>query len=147
MKNKLLLLSLLIASYSVQLGAQEVYENHRSEVYNYIGRMAQKGLLDFEDHIRPLSKTYLAACLDTIALKINKLTVTEKKELAFYQQEFNAVTDKNINLNPSFFAKDKVGRWRSFYTANKNTKLFKVFLFTDALMSFYNMLFLKTQMH
>ena len=35
MKNKLLLLSLLIASYSLQLGAQEVYENHRSEVYNY----------------------------------------------------------------------------------------------------------------
>jgi hypothetical protein len=64
--------------------------------------------LDFEDHIRPLSKTYLAACLDTIALKSNKLTVTEKKELAFYQQEFKAVTDKNIKLNPTFFAKDKV---------------------------------------
>ena len=37
MKNKLILLSLLITGYSLQLGAQEVYENHRSEVYNYIG--------------------------------------------------------------------------------------------------------------
>jgi hypothetical protein len=124
MKNKLILLSLLITSYSLQLGAQEVYENHRSEVYNYIGRMAQKGLLDFEDHIRPLSKTYLAACLDTIALKSKKLTVTEKKELAFYQQEFNAVSPINLSPSPSFFNKDKVGRWRSLYTANKNTKLF-----------------------
>jgi hypothetical protein len=124
MKNKQRFLSILFIGFALQLSAQEVYENHRSEIYNYIGRMAQKGLLDFEDHIRPLSKTYLAACLDTIAIKSNKLTVTEKKELAFYQQEFNAVTEKNISPTPTFFNKDKVGRWRSFYTANKNTKLF-----------------------
>jgi hypothetical protein len=124
MKNKQRFLSILFIGFALQLSAQEVYENHRSEIYNYIGRMAQKGLLDFEDHIRPLSKTYLAACLDTIAIKSNKLTVTEKKELAFYQQEFNAVTEKNISPTPTFFNKDKVGRWRSFFTANKNTKLF-----------------------
>jgi hypothetical protein len=108
MKNKQRFLSILFIGFALQLSAQEVYENHRSEIYNYIGRMAQKGLLDFEDHIRPLSKTYLAACLDTIAIKSNKLTVTEKKELAFYQQEFNAVTEKNISPTPTFFNKDKV---------------------------------------
>ena len=58
MKNKLLIICFLLSSIA-PLYAQEVYENHKSEIYNYIGRMAQKGFVDFEDHIRPLTKTYL----------------------------------------------------------------------------------------
>jgi hypothetical protein len=123
MKNKLLIIGFFLCSI-VPLYAQEVYENHSSEIYNYIGRMAQKGLVDFEDHIRPLTKTYLKNCLDTIALKNSKLTATEKKELAFYLQEFNAAAVQNENAIPTYFAKDKVGRWRSFYFGNKNASLF-----------------------
>ena len=123
MKNKLLLICFLLSSIA-PLYAQEVYENHKSEIYNYIGRMAQKGFVDFEDHIRPLTKTYLKNCLDTIALKSNKLTDIEKKELAFYLQEFNALASINYNAIPTYISKDKVGRWRSFYVATKNASLF-----------------------
>jgi hypothetical protein len=124
MKIKLLIIGFLLNCCLFQLSAQEVYENHRSEVYNYLGRMAQKGLLDFEDHIRPLTKTYLKACLDSIQLKKSQLTTIEKKELSFYLQEFNATMVQNENVIPAYFTKDKVGRWRSFYVATKNAGLF-----------------------
>lgn len=76
--------------------AQPVYERHTYEVYNYLARMAQKGLLVFDDNIRPLSKTYLLAALDSVAVKSDQLSMLEKKELAFYTREFREGERKRI---------------------------------------------------
>jgi hypothetical protein len=76
--------------------AQPIYERHTYEVYNYLARMAQKGLLVFDDNIRPLSKTYLLAALDSVAAKADLLSVMEKKELAFYSREFKEGERKRI---------------------------------------------------
>jgi hypothetical protein len=80
----------------INLAAQPVYERHTHEVYNYLSRMAQKGVLVFDDNIRPLSKTYILSCLDSVALHVATLTAVERKELDFYRKEFNEGERKRI---------------------------------------------------
>ncbi len=102
--------------------AQGVFEDPRSEVYNYLSRMAQKGLLIFDDNIRPLSRGYIESCLDSLQQKFNRLSKTEQQELLFYRQEFNdkrmlAIVSDSAATVPSvkadFFKKDRFGRWRA----------------------------------
>ena len=80
---RLAVLSLCIGILTLpgKLGAQVVWENHSKEVYNYLSRMAQKGLIDFDDNIRPLSRKYIANCLDSLAHKSASLSLVENKEL------------------------------------------------------------------
>lgn len=99
--------------------AQGAFENHRNEVYNFLSRMAQKGMVEFDDNVRPLSRVYLQNCLDSVAARSSALTAVEKKELGFYLREY---TDRNINEGSSpvdFFRKDTAGRWR-FLNINTN---------------------------
>jgi len=46
---------LLIFSFCIcgNLLAQPVFERHTSEVNNYLSRLAQKGLLEWNDNMRP----------------------------------------------------------------------------------------------
>ena len=106
MKRIVLFSILLFAAFST-LTAQDVYENHQSEIYNYLARLAQKGIIRFDDQIRPLSRTYLLNCLDSVSAKTSKLSSLEKSELAFYLQEFNAqrFNKATENGNPVFLKK------------------------------------------
>lgn len=83
-----LLINLFLITCGGSMNAQPVYERHTHEVYNYLMRMAQKGWIEFNDNIRPLSKTYLLDCLDSLQSKAT-LTETERAELLFYRKEFN----------------------------------------------------------
>lgn len=87
---------IVFAFIQVTLLAQPVYERHTYEVYNYLYRLAQKGIVEFNDNIRPLSKTYINAVLDSAAARITGLNETEKKELAFYLREFKEGERKRI---------------------------------------------------
>lgn len=78
------------------LWAQPVYERHTYEVYQYLYRMAQKGVVEFNDNVRPLSKTYINTVLDSVSAKASLLSETEKKELAFYLREFREGERKRI---------------------------------------------------
>src|SRR6478735_5999676 len=78
---------------SVQGDAQTVWEYHGKEVYNYLSRMAQKGLIVFNDNIRPLSRKYIADCLDSLSIRAADLSATEKKELSFYSREYGSEMD------------------------------------------------------
>lgn len=109
------------------LSAQVVYENHRSEIYNYLGRMAQKGLIYFDDHIRPLSRVYIGACLDSLSKQPGQLTAIEKEELAFYLQEFQDqkdTTTSKVTEQLSWFKKDPNGRFRMATAIGKNASLY-----------------------
>ena len=46
--------------FSGRLDAQVVWENHTKEIYNYLSRLAQKGVIGFDDNIRQLSRKYIA---------------------------------------------------------------------------------------
>jgi hypothetical protein len=114
-----------IAGISSPVNGQAVWENHHSEVYNYLYRMAQKGLIIFDDNIRPLSRVYIEQCLDSLQTKTSLLSSVEKKELTFYRQEFSDldVVKMLSNTNASravFFKKDTARRWRAFTASGKD---------------------------
>ncbi len=96
-----------------QLSAQTIFENYRSEVYPFLNRMAQKGLVDFNDIIQPVTRNHISASLLELQNKKSQLTVTEQKELNFYLQEFTSILDTNTKIN--FFKKDINNRWRTIH--------------------------------
>lgn len=118
-----LLTGILILANS-NLHAQAVWENHTKEIYPYLSRMAQKGIIRFDDNIRPLSRKYLAGCLDSLSTHVADLSFTEKKELAFYSREYGnemATVVADTSGKPCFFKVDPYKRWRSFTASGKNS--------------------------
>lgn len=113
---------------------------------NYLYRMAQKGVINFNDNILPLSRSNISIALDSIKQHENLLSVIEKKELYFLQQEFyldnhlnNAPTEK-----PVFAKKDKGNRWRLLGISTTNAQLFIDPLVTAEVSSFGNLYNIKT---
>lgn len=49
--------------FAAQVKAQTVFEPIHSGVYDFLDRMAQKGLIEFHDEIRPVSRVYIAGKL------------------------------------------------------------------------------------
>ena len=101
-----------------KLQAQVVWEDHKKEVYHYLSRMAQKGLINFDDNIRPISRKYIGDCLDSLLHKPTELSALEKKELTFYCREYGY--EMNLGTNNTTkavqsFRTDPYKRWRSFY--------------------------------
>ena len=70
------------------LTAQTVWENPNAGVYSYLSRMAQKGLVVFDDAIQPATREQITIALQTLSSNQNKLSNIERKELLFYQQEY-----------------------------------------------------------
>lgn len=85
--------SVLMAQW---LAAQTVYERHTVEVYNYLSRMAQKGVVTFNDLVLPMSRASISAALDSAEAHASQLSDLEKKELAFYQKEYTEGARKRI---------------------------------------------------
>ena len=119
-KVTLFLLGILI--FNAHLNAQTIFENNRSEVYPFLNRMAQKGLVNFDDIIQPLTRTHINEAL--LALQNNKslLSTIEKKELAFYLEEFTSIQDTITKLD--WIKKDINKRWRSFHLQSMDFNVF-----------------------
>lgn len=81
-------LAILFFSACLQASGQTVWENHNSPIYGYLSRMAQKGHIELNDVILPISRVRILEHLDTIQTK--QLSSIERKELVFYLQEFNS---------------------------------------------------------
>ncbi|MEI8109550.1 MAG: hypothetical protein WCH59_01060 [Chitinophagia bacterium] len=120
----ILVLIFLIISHSQLVTAQVVWESPNKEIYSYLDRMAQKGLLQFNDLIKPLSRQYLGACLDSLSHQLNQLTTIEKKEWAFYMREYGLEVDTLKKTDAKeiigYFQKDPYKRWRPFYANSKD---------------------------
>lgn len=109
-----------------QLEAQVVTEYSQNEVYNYLSRMDQKGLVTFHDLIRPLSRTYIKSCLDSLQVKTNQLTTIERKELDFYLRDFTdglELPNGSGEIRNTYFTKDPFGRFRSIALHSKNFRM------------------------
>ncbi|MDB5230137.1 MAG: hypothetical protein JWN76_942 [Chitinophagaceae bacterium] len=93
--------------FSGHLFSQTVYERHTDEVYQFLSRLSQKGVIELDDLVVPVSKKQLAIYLDTIQVHSGGLSQKEKKELEFYRDEYNengrhrtfSVNKDNFNLN------------------------------------------------
>ncbi|MGA7722308.1 MAG: capsule assembly Wzi family protein [Ignavibacteriaceae bacterium] len=89
------ILILLIASASIAF-AQTVFEPVKSDVYTFLDLIAQKGVIQFNDEIRPVSREYIAKKLLEIKETGGKLTNLEVEELDFYLKDFG-MEISNIN--------------------------------------------------
>ncbi len=102
-------LILFLGTQSLQ--AQVVWENPKFEIYDFLARQAQKGHIDIDDFIQPLSRKEIAKQLTFLADSIQKLSVIEKKELDFYLKEYSEFAA--LDTGQVYFAKkDSSGRLR-----------------------------------
>lgn len=115
-------IAFLFLTLQLNTNAQTVFESHHSEVYPYLYRMAQKGLVNFQDIVRPISRIQISNALDSLSSKLTQLSKIEKEELAFYLQEFRPIQGTAAEKF-SFFKKDPNQRLRLLYINNKNFQL------------------------
>ncbi len=114
---KLLLLLCVLHS---PIFSQIVFEPLHRDVYNFLSRLSQKGIIEYNDLITPLSRKYIAQKLNELSLKTTVLTPLEKKELAFYKKDFRFELDFINDVNfvneakHSYFGKDIANRYRLF---------------------------------
>jgi len=87
-------LFIFLFALTTKVVAQPVYERHTAEVNQYLARMAQKGLIVWEDNIQPLRMDLITAALDSLQARAAKLSSVEKKELSFYQNFYKSVSNK-----------------------------------------------------
>ena len=85
---------ILMALIHFKSEAQVVYEPTYKTVYGYLSRLAQKGVIDLDDIVLPLSRAYISNTLDTLSHQSSTLTPLERKELTFYRKEYTL--ERNI---------------------------------------------------
>lgn len=118
MKNLLIKVFFILTFYSVTF-SQVVYEPLGSDVYSFLSRLSQKGIIELDDQIRPLSRKYIAEKLSLLKQDTNKLTSLEVEELNFYLTDFGRELDllNNTKVDKekiSSISKDFYGRYRLF---------------------------------
>ncbi|MDP1971617.1 MAG: hypothetical protein Q8J87_01505, partial [Sediminibacterium sp.] len=79
-----------------------------------------KGLIQFNDQVRPISRIYIEQCLDSVETKSSQLSSIEKAELSFYKKEYTDAKMNGVEEDNRFFTKDANGRWRAISIQTKN---------------------------
>jgi len=147
--------SLLIISLfflTVHLNGQTVYEPVHSDVYKFLDLMAQKGIIEFHDDIRPISRKYIAEkLLEIKQTGIRKseagkeITNIENEELEFYLKDFGmeitslnkvSINSSPANIKPDNKKLDNIKSDTSYTTIINKDKFDRYRLF-----SFYDTLF------
>jgi len=123
MKIKLMLLWVLISLYPLQ--AQIVYEPLYKDVYPFLERLSFRGIIEFTDLVKPLSKKYISEKLIEAKNKIEMLTELEKDELEFFERDYfleiHGFVEENKNKKYlSYFEGDEAERFR-FFSYGDNT--------------------------
>lgn len=95
--RSLILSALLLGIFTINSQAQVIYEPTNKTVYGYLSRLAQKGIIDLDDIVLPLSRTYISNKLDLLSYQSEILTPLERKELIFYRKEYTI--ERNIEQN------------------------------------------------
>jgi hypothetical protein len=110
-KLKFSILGLAILLSTGTAWAQVVWENPKYEIYDFLGRQAQKGNIDFADFIQPISRQEIFQHLKTLRDSTEDLSVKEKKELSFYLREYSEFTSADTGKT-YFLRKDSLQRLR-----------------------------------
>lgn len=125
---KSLLIFLGIFLFINPIKAQIVYEPMEKDVYFFLERLSQKGIIEIDNLVKPLSKKYIADKLAEAKNKIELLTDLEKDELIFFEKDyffeiqgFDANNTDKKNL--SYFEGDGAERFRFFSYSDKTFKL------------------------
>lgn len=91
MKHKypVLYIVLILLAFSLKSNAQVVFENPNHPVYQFLARQAQKGNINFDDLIQPVSRKEISTLLHYLQDSVTTLSVKEKKEVTFYLNEYS----------------------------------------------------------
>jgi len=116
---KTFLLFVILLSSGNFIQAQVVYEPLYEDVYNFLRRVSQKGIIEFDDLIRPLPRKYISDKLLEADSLSSQLTSLERDELKFFLKDFyherwlSEENDKQTE-HLDYFGFDPADRWRMF---------------------------------
>lgn len=121
-----LLRLLILIFFMVQNSfGQMVFEPEFKSSYNFLSRMAQRGIINLDDVVLPLTRKYIQEKLEETYFNFRNLTPLEKKELSFYLQDY--LLDRIVldsmhqgTQAPVLFKKNKNDRWRAIAFRNKD---------------------------
>ncbi len=117
--QKILFLAVVLFSTTIVLKAQVVYEPLYEDVYNFLRRISQKGIIEFDDLIRPVPRTYISQKLLEADSLSSQLTSLERDELKFflkdyYHERWLGEGNNKETEHMNFFGFDPADRWRMF---------------------------------
>ena len=107
--KKIFFTFLFVLSFIINAISQNVWDNANSEVNPFLYRMAQRGLIEYNDLIKPINRVHVTNSLYILKQKDSVLNNVEKKELSFYLQEYTRPSKEQISV----FKKDQNKRWRA----------------------------------
>lgn len=122
----ILILSWFVLS-GVPLFSQVVYEPLYKDVYGFLTRLSTKGIIDYNDEIRPLSRKYIAEKLLEANENPGMITSIEKADLEFYKKDFYheilMIKNEQFSKHVNYVSYDPSGRLRLFSYGDKNFKM------------------------
>ena len=98
MFNKKILIIFLFLFAILRINAQQVYERNTNQVFNFLSSMSQKGYIEWDDLIYPITKEKIKEALIKLNSSTKILNTLEQNELQFYLKEYT-------NQRPKLFFK------------------------------------------
>jgi len=125
MNHKYLLIILLVLlTFSLNSQAQVVFENPNHPVYQFLARQAQKGNINFDDLIQPVSRKEISTLLNYLQDSVTTLSVKEKKEVAFYLNEYSEFNPNYKDGTHYIWGKDQYDN-RALLNVKKDDFIFR----------------------
>jgi len=98
MKNKIKNLIIVFIVFPISITfSQVVSEPLNSNVYTFLSVLSQKGVIEYNDLVKPLSRKYISQKLVEAENHSSKLTKLQKEELGFYLKEFGFEIENYIS--------------------------------------------------
>lgn len=114
----------LVAILGILQANAQVNELTSSTVYDYLYRMAQKGLIRWNDYQMPLDRKNISSAIDSLTLHEDQLTKTETSELEFYKQEYSFDRFDTSREEKRLFKTDDFNRFRVAMYEKGGSKIF-----------------------
>jgi len=116
-----------VFAFTANIIAQVVYEPLYKDVYGFLRVLSTKGVIEYNDEFRPLSRKYLAEKLLEAEKHPELLNEVQMEDLEFYKKDYyheiwfieNEKNEKHID----FFSNDPADRWRIFSYGDENFKM------------------------
>jgi hypothetical protein len=126
--KKFLIIAFILLPLTYEVQSQVVYEPLYEDVYNFLRRISQKGIIEFNDLIRPLPRKYIAEKLLEADSLSSQLTSLEKDELKFFLKDFYHERWLSLGIGEQtehldYFGYDPADRWHFFSYGSDGFKI------------------------
>ena len=120
MSMRIKIIFILIFGLSISRGfSQAFWEDTRSMIYPYLTRLADKGLIELDDIVQPITQTQILDALRKLKANSTALNPIEKSELVFFLKEYEMPFVQNDSSQFRLLHKDLLQRWRAASIGNR----------------------------